>query len=277
MAEDTDFGALYRELGIDSTCSLAELRGAWRRRVSKLHPDQGGSAEDTGQLQQLNRLYDAALDFHTRYRRMPGAMPAGHLSPMRPESSPRGTASAGDLHRNALPASGFGKLSRYFVAVSLVAVVVLGWRVVDTAGAEGDRSGEAFVDMDPVDVGLVDTDLVDAGAVDSDQVDRDRADTDRWAAVDTRSDRGKLSAQARTAPSTATRLIAQGMQKNTVRDILGEPLDMQASRWTYGPSWVDFRCDKVVGWYSSPLRPLHVSAARDASADARPADDRDCR
>lgn len=264
MAEDTDFGALYRELGIDSTCSLAELRGAWRRRVSKLHPDQGGSAEDTGQLQQLNRLYDAALDFHARYRRMPGAMPAGHLSPMRHESPPRGAASAGDPHQNALPASGFGRLSRYFVAVSLVAVVVLGWPVVGR-----------WVDSGPD--GTMQT-AGDDGGIDGDRMENDiRRDEEGFVEVDMRSERSRSPAQVRATPSAAARAIAPGMVKNAVRDILGEPLDMQASRWTYGPSWVDFRCDKVVGWYSSPLRPLHVSAARDASADALPADDRDCR
>jgi hypothetical protein len=71
-----DFAALYRELGVDANCSPAELRAAWRRRVSKLHPDLGGSAEDTGRLQELNRLYDAAVAFHGRFGRMPGAASA---------------------------------------------------------------------------------------------------------------------------------------------------------------------------------------------------------
>ena len=77
MADDTDFAALYRELGVDPGCTPAELRRAWRRRVAKLHPDLGGDAEDTGRLQQLNRLYDAAVDFHARYDRLPGAPPPG--------------------------------------------------------------------------------------------------------------------------------------------------------------------------------------------------------
>ncbi|NOT88926.1 MAG: J domain-containing protein [Lysobacter sp.] len=244
MAEDTDFGALYRELGIDSTCSLAELRGAWRRRVSKLHPDQGGSAEDTGQLQQLNRLYDAALDFHMRYRRMPGAMPSGQLSPERLGTDAGSPSFAGDPHPNPLPASGFGRISRYFVTVSLVAIAVLGWRVVENKPEHGrDRAAGAG-----------------AGRV---------------AAIETSGDRG--TQPARTAkPLPATLAIAPGMGKNTVRDILGEPLDMHALRWSYGPSWVEFRCDKVVDWYSSPLRPLRVSAARDARARAVAPDDRDC-
>jgi hypothetical protein len=249
MAEDTDFGALYRELGIDSTCSLAELRGAWRKRVSKLHPDQGGSAEDTGQLQQLNRLYDAALDFHTRYRRMPGAMPSGSLSSGRAESSAESRSSstsfARDPHLNALPASGFGRISRYFVTVSLVAIAVLGWRVVEN---EPDSRRH-----DAADTGI-----------------------GRLAAIDTPYDRGTRPARIAVKPMAATLAIAPGMRKNTVRDILGEPLDMHALRWSYGPSWVEFRCDKLVDWYSSPLRPLHVSTVRDARAQTATSDDRDC-
>ncbi len=248
MAEDTDFGALFRELGIDSTCSLAELRGAWRRRVSKLHPDQGGNAEDTGQLQQLNRLYDAALDFHARYRRMPGAMPSGQLSPEWPGISagnPSSSASfAGDPHRNAPAASGFGRISRYFVTVSLVAIAVLGWRVVENKPENGSKLA------------------ADPGA-------------DRVAAIGVPEDGGIQPARIAAKPTTATLAIAPGMGKDTVRDILGEPLDMHALRWSYGPSWVEFRCDKVVDWYSSPLRPLRISAARDTHAAAASPDDRD--
>ena len=249
MAEDTDFEALFRELGIDSTCSLAELRGAWRRRVSKLHPDQGGSAEDTGQLQQLNRLYDAALDFHTRYRRMPGAMPSGQLSPEWSGISagpPSSSASfAGDPHLNALAASGFGRISRYFVTVSLVAIAVLGWRVVENKPENGIELA------------------ANPGA-------------DRVAAIETSEDGDIQPARSAAKPPTATQAIAPGMGKNTVRDILGEPLDMHALRCSYGPSWVEFRCDKVVDWYSSPLRPLRITAARDAHAAAASPDDRDC-
>jgi hypothetical protein len=56
---------------------------------------------------------------------------------------------------------------------------------------------------------------------------------------------------------------------------------MHALRWSYGPSWVEFRCEKVVGWYSSPLRPLRGSAVRDARSGTAPTNDarnhdRDC-
>ena len=229
MSEDTDFAALYRELGIDASCSLAELRGAWRRRVSKLHPDQGGSAKDIGRLQRLNRRYDAALDFHARYGRMPGAVAAGRLVDETVESSPADIWRRTDADANENPATGFGRIPRYFVAIALLAVAVLGWRIA-TGREKTHDSGDEH--------------------------------TGRIAA-----EAGKAAAQ-----------IVPGQGKYTVRNILGEPLDMHALRWTYGPSWVEFRCDKVVGWYSSPLRPLPVSivAAQTMRADVASTDERRC-
>lgn len=229
MSEDTDFAALYRELGIDATCSLAELRGAWRRRVAKLHPDQGGSAEDTGRLQQLNQRYDAALDFHARYGRMPGALASGRLAGEAAGSPRPDVWRRTDAVANEIPAAGFGRIPRYFVAIALIVVAVLGWRIASERGKTVDIADEYT---------------------------------------------GQIAAEAGTVAAE----IAPGQGKDTVRNILGEPLDMHALRWTYGPSWVEFRCDKVVGWYSSPLRPLPlpVSAAQVAQADVAPADDDRC-
>lgn len=229
MSEDTDFAALYRELGIDATCSLAQLRGAWRRRVAKLHPDHGGSAEDTGRLQQLNQRYDAALDFHARYGRMPGAVAAGRLVNDAVESSPADIWRRTDTAASENPAAGFGRTPRYLVAIALLVVAVLGWRI---ATGREKTSGRATEHP------------------------------------------GRIVAEA----GMAAAHIAPGQGKNTVRNILGEPLDMHALRWTYGPSWVEFRCDKVVGWYSSPLRPLPVSmaAAQTMRADVASTDKHRC-
>lgn len=241
MSEDTDFAALYRELGIDATCSLAELRGAWRRRVAKLHPDQGGSAEDTGRLQQLNQRYDAALDFHARYGRMPGASAPGQLAGMAAESPHPDAWRRADTAADEIPAAGFGRIPRYFVAIALLAVAVLGWRI---AVGRGDVASPDTADHNAADI---------AGSANEHT--------------------GQIAAEAWTAAAQ----IVPGQGKDTVRNILGEPLDMHALRWTYGPSWVEFRCDKVAGWHSSPLRPLPLpsSAAQTARADAAStADDR---
>jgi hypothetical protein len=244
-----DFAALYRELGVDANCAPAELRAAWRRRVSKLHPDLGGSAEDTGRLQELNRLYDAAVEFHGRFGRMPGA-PLGPAGP-----NPPVPAGADDGRENGVPeaeaatwrrldaqtspqaAAGFGRISRWFVVVSLCAVAVLGWRLIGATAGEttgGAEAGGAAV----------------AASAVADDMPRHEATTAR----------------------TVARTLVPGMDRNAVRDILGDPLDMHAIRWHYGPSWVDFRCDRVADWYSSPLRPLPVASER-----APQGADEDCR
>lgn len=228
MAEDTDFAALYRELGIDASCTLAELRNAYRRRVAKLHPDQGGSAEDTGRLQRLNRLHTAAIDFHRRYGRLPGSPSSGRAAEsgaaaaaaqtaVRPDRPP-GIGASAEAQASAIPTrpAGFGKITRYFVAVSLVGMFALAWRVAGLGPVVAEQA--TATGMEPA---------------------------------------------QRTPHATA---IVPGMGKRAVLELQGEPLEMEALRWNYGPSWVEFRCDKVVDWYSSPLQPLSVGSERGAVA-----------
>jgi curved DNA-binding protein CbpA len=76
MAGDTDFLALYEELGLAPGISdLDALKHAYRRRVAQLHPDRHGPGgeDDYERLQRLNRLYGAAIAFEQRYGRLPAA------------------------------------------------------------------------------------------------------------------------------------------------------------------------------------------------------------
>jgi hypothetical protein len=80
MAEDTDFVALYDELGLDAECSMADFKHAYRRRVAQLHPDHPDNSSDISRLQRLNRRYAAAIEFQRTHGRLPGAIrntPAG--------------------------------------------------------------------------------------------------------------------------------------------------------------------------------------------------------
>ncbi|WP_300617516.1 J domain-containing protein [Dokdonella sp.] len=96
MTNDTDFIALYQQLGCAPGDGVDAFRRAWRRRVAQLHPDRGGR-DDTLELQQLNAAYAAAMHFHARYGRLPGetasgAMPAAgsrRAPPSGPEPSQR--------------------------------------------------------------------------------------------------------------------------------------------------------------------------------------------
>lgn len=59
-----------------------------------------------------------------------------------------------------------------------------------------------------------------------------------------------------------------GTPAKSVRALQGAPLSGWEQHWDYGPSWVQFRCGVVTGWYSSPLRPLKVATARPPDSTA---------
>jgi curved DNA-binding protein CbpA len=79
LARETDFLDLYKILGLNPGCELAEFKQAYRRRVAVLHPDRrAGDHSDTiaaERLQQLTALYGAAMEFERRHGRLPGALP----------------------------------------------------------------------------------------------------------------------------------------------------------------------------------------------------------
>jgi hypothetical protein len=89
LARETDFLDLYKILGLNPGCGLAEFKQAYRRRVAVLHPDRR-SADQVSviaaeRLQQLTALYGAAMEFERRHGRLPGAPP---VRPPPPETSP---------------------------------------------------------------------------------------------------------------------------------------------------------------------------------------------
>ena len=68
---------------------------------------------------------------------------------------------------------------------------------------------------------------------------------------------------ASTAPASTRSIrvaIHAGARAENVRASLGAPITRSGERWEYGPSWIQFRDDVVIDWYSSPLRPLTVAA-----------------
>ncbi|WP_217343180.1 J domain-containing protein [Rhodanobacter sp. C01] len=121
MARETDFLDLYRILGLNPGCSLAEFKQAYRRRVSVLHPDRrsGDGRNNTiaaERLQQLTALYGAAIEFERRHGRLPGAA-QGRQSPdipIRPAT----------VQRSAAPPPS-RRSPRLLVA--LVAAIALAW------------------------------------------------------------------------------------------------------------------------------------------------------
>lgn len=132
MAGDTDFIALYQELEVNAGCTLEAFKHAYRKRVGALHPDREGVHPRAAQdLQRLNALYTAAMDFHRRHGRLPGAATLG------PISGPPGPLPAQE-HRNpevAEPVSESRGSSRIVLAIVVLVVIGL-WLGANFAPAE---------------------------------------------------------------------------------------------------------------------------------------------
>lgn len=79
---------------------------------------------------------------------------------------------------------------------------------------------------------------------------------------------GIVENERQMAATAAIRLLP-GMTPDEVLALHGEPLgwDGDSAQWMYGPSWIRFRCARVVDWYSSPLKPLKTAASKPSSAE----------
>lgn len=239
MSDDTDFVALYDELGLDAECSMASFKHAYRRRIAKLHPDHFGAPPDISRLQRLNRLYSAALEFHRLHGRLPGASRTIGAAPVRSVHQDGGSRTYGardgddaqvaagaslpasSSTAGAIPMAGFPRRRRYLLMLGLLALLLYWLGAQRTSVPTLDPEGPG----DAVQPGLL-------------------------------------------APDAGKR-VAVGMDREQVRRILGTPVSEHEQRWEYGPSWIEFRCGKVTSWYASPLYPLRVeddSAAAQAEA-----------
>ena len=216
MADDTDFVALYDELGLDAECSMVDFKGAYRRRVAKLHPDHLGDPSTIPRLQRLNRLYAAALEFQRIHGRLPGATHRV-VTPTSPAEATAQPPTQVHTSLVAPPVAGNPINQRYVLLLLLVAAAAF------------------WLDQQPVPEPAQDKQM----PVQELQV---------------------------AAPSRPIGHLHVGMSKDSVRSLQGQPFNTHDVRWEYGPSWVEFRCGKVVSWYSSPLHPLRVQHA-DASED----------
>lgn len=180
MGADTDFNALYRELGVTADCDIEQFRQAYRRLVGTLHPDHGGTDAGLARLQQLTQSYARAVEFHRLHRRLPGTA--------RIEGGRARLDAARDHSGHPPLVAGKPHHARYSVLVALVAMLLLWLHETNSAGP----------------------------------------------------------------------LVIVGMEAAEVRAIQGEPSTVIEPRWEYGSSWIEFRCDKVVDWYSAPGHPLRV-------------------
>lgn len=129
MAEDTDFVALYDELGLGAECSLADFKRSYRRRVAQLHPDHPDNSSDISGLQRLNRLYAAAIEFQRIHGRLPGAMRAKSIE-MDGAATPE---VAGTSSYDVQAVSGSGSYWRYVLLVALLGLLLYGLSIEEPA------------------------------------------------------------------------------------------------------------------------------------------------
>lgn len=231
MSVPTDFLRLYQELGIAPGANIEEIKRAYRRRVSELHPDRPGhllsasTEEAAARLQQITAYYNAALQFHRQHGRLPGSIvrarnatpTEGAPTPARDEISPS-----------------TGSRTRLYVIVAILIVAALAWFASsDTSDAPGidtpaslERAA-ATKTATPVPTEDASTPVEDASDV-----------------------------PAHGSPQPGPHELDIGLTVEEVSRIEDVPVTHDDQRWDYGPSWIMFDRGKVVDWYSSPLRPL---------------------
>lgn len=235
MHEHTDFGLLYDALGIRPGCSMAELRTAYRRLASRLHPDAGGRGDDVERLQQINRIYHSATQFHRVHGRLPGETAAGvaiadavgvHVATADADEEEASSA----LHAQALQpiprmAMAVPRHRMRSLMLAGVLVALLAWITALPDNASQRLSGSQEDDREAQAAGLT------------------------------------------TTAHPHERRVAIGMAPAGVLAVSGEPLSRREVRWDYGPSWIAFDCGVVSDWYSSPLRPIHPGPASPGQRD----------
>lgn len=149
LANQTDFLVLYEKLGLDPGCELSEFKRAYRRHVAMLHPDRpaearaGGGATGAGPLQEVTAQYGAAMEFHRRHGRLPGAATAPPRFNARdaavPHVSPPAPVSPGAPTRSR---------SKRLILLAVIATGVLLWNIVPVASLTQAGSTQVPADDD---------------------------------------------------------------------------------------------------------------------------------
>lgn len=231
VTRETDFLDFYRRLGLDPGCSLDELKQAYRRHVAALHPDRqqgrpGGNLAEA-RLQRLTSQYGAAMAFHRRHGRLPGARGVAAEN-ARSSVIERGEVADPFAARSSIPFPPQapreaparvrrGSRAKLFLLLGAIALVALGWMMhgASLPSAGGDANDDA----------------ADSAA----------------------------TADAPPEPVSTEATLRTGMSTDEVREVEGEPVAAHGDLWEYGPSWIRFDHGEVVEWHSSPLRPLHTN------------------
>jgi hypothetical protein len=160
VADETDFLDLYGKLRLEPSCTLAEFKQAYRRHVAAWHPDRRrGSRADAlaaARLQRLTAQYSAAMEFHRRHGRLPGAASvprapvvaaaAGTEAAVFVENDvaarPAMSGTAASLSSDSTEGFEESPLrawrTRWLWLAALVIVAIVAWSLITAGGAEDD-------------------------------------------------------------------------------------------------------------------------------------------
>ena len=160
MADETDFIDLYGKLRLEPSCSLAEFKQAYRRHVAAWHPDRRrGSRADAlaaARLQRLTAQYSAAMEFHRRHGRLPGAVAPPRVTVVTEANTDAAVYEAADAPSYASTASesssSHGSFeetplrawrTRWLWLAALVIVAVIAWSLIPVGGSDDEDMSAA--------------------------------------------------------------------------------------------------------------------------------------
>jgi hypothetical protein len=220
-----DYLADYAELGLEPGCSLHALERAWRLAVSELHPDRGApgdSALRSARLREVSVSYQRLRQFEREHGRLPGEAVQTPPPAFVPVFADEGAQSGYAPSPAADPGSRPAAASRLWLWPAFV-LVGLGLTGVDW-NSNTDPTSPATRSQHPVPAAAT------AG----------------------------LAAEMDEPGTAVPRRIRIGTDEAQVEHLMGTPITISRDIWEYGPSHVRFERGRVVGWYSSPLKPLPV-------------------
>jgi hypothetical protein len=290
-----DYTHAYRLLGVPPNCSLQVLKAARRRLVKSWHPDHFAAGTEMRRqaeerIKDINTAFEHLLGYYKQFGALPRPNTADDVLPPTPPAvvNPIPTKNVGAPGR-AEPGiepshpenSVFGTrlaspVARWIVAVAAVSLTVATARLVlkqeqhtDSKAAVsssrqtppappardeyftiGSTLGEVYAAQ-----GVPTATSNGAWRYGKSTVYFTDGLVTSW--EEDPADPLKATMLSISMPQTP-QTFSMGSTKEEVRAAEGAPLFETSALWDYGLSKVYFRDDRVVGWESSPMRPLKV-------------------
>jgi hypothetical protein len=216
-----DYLADYARLGLQPGCSLETLERTWRLAVRDLHPDR--AVEGLDPQARSRRLHEVTAAYRRLrgFEREHGRLPGGMC---------RTTAAAEEPHAP---------------------------QAAKPDEVEGSRPTAVAPTRTPVGLGSLGMIALGGALAWSAWWSQKPSESELHQVVSTAPAASGLPLSA-AAEATLRQRIRIGSTEAQVERLLGQPLVTQPDLWEYGPSHVRFVRGRVVGWYSSPLKPLPV-------------------